>query len=78
LALGVNPNLAEARALDGRLRLGETRLETDPVRRATAAKAAAESLRKALAINRFLEREFRPFLAEAERLARAAEPTTER
>ena len=67
-----NPESTEALAIEGVLRLLDARAARDRATRVAVATQARLSLEQALAKDAFLEREYRPALAEATRLAEPA------
>jgi serine/threonine-protein kinase len=68
-ALKLNPKLAPAVAVEGTLHLLAARAAGQPQERAASAGRAREALSRALALDRNLERELKPLLDEATRLA---------
>ena len=65
-AILINPQLAEAHGVRGKLQL--VAAEADPSHRAAGAFAAAESFKRALEVNPFLESELEPLLERAREL----------
>ena len=70
-ALAIHPGEPKALALQGLFHHLAARLETDPVRRRDRLGQAIAALRKALAANPLLEREYGPVLHQAEQEAGA-------
>ncbi|MBI2840717.1 MAG: hypothetical protein HYX75_20560 [Acidobacteria bacterium] len=64
-AVAIDVNLAEGAGTIGVLSLLQAQIEPDPVRRSELALAARQSIEKALALNKYLQREYAAPLTEA-------------
>jgi serine/threonine-protein kinase len=69
-ALALSPRLAAAVAVQGALHLAAARAAKNPRSRVASAEHARDALQTALHIDGNLEREYRPLVDEASRLAR--------